>query len=145
GLTGMVGSAVSLISVRVLFGLGEGASNGPSFKLVGDWFTSEERSKANGVYLTSLALGPAFVAPIAVWLLARTGWHGMFFWFTLPGIAMAALIWLLVPARPAAVPVAQSGPDAPGPGWRDVVARPSSWLLFFAYMAFNVAFWGFLG
>ncbi len=58
GLTGLASSAASLISIRVLFGLGEGASNGPSFKLVGDWFTSEERSQANGLYLTSLALGP---------------------------------------------------------------------------------------
>jgi sugar phosphate permease len=145
GFTGMAGSVASLIGVRVLFGLGEGASNGPSFKLVGDWFTSEERSRANGLYLTALALGPAFVAPVAAWLLARAGWQGMFLWFTLPGVAMAGLIWLLVPARPPAVPVAQAERDAPGVGWRDVVARPSSVVLFFAYMAFNVAFWGYLG
>lgn len=144
GLTGLAGSAAALIGVRVLFGLGEGASNGPSFKLVGDWFTSEERSRANGLYLTALALGPAFVAPIAVWLLGVAGWQGMFLWFTLPGIAMAGLIWLLVPSRPP-VPVSELG-SAPTEGsLRDIVTLPTSWLLFFAYMAFNVAFWGYLG
>ncbi len=145
GMTGLVSSAGMLILVRVLFGLGEGASNGPSFKLVGDWFTSEQRSEANGLYLTSLALGPAFVAPLAVWLLGWAGWQGMFLWFTLPGIVMAVLIWLLIPARPPAVPVPRTEQDAPGTGLGDVVRRPSSWTLFFAYMAFNVAFWGFLG
>jgi len=146
GLTGMVGSLGALLGVRVLFGMGEGASNGASFKLVGDWFTSEERSKANGLYLTALALGPAFVAPVAAWLLLRTGWQGMFLWFTLPGLAMAGLIWLLVPSRPPAVPPAGTvTPEVRGEGWREVVAHPSSWLLFFAYMAFNVAFWGYLG
>jgi len=139
GLTGMVGSLGALLGVRVLFGMGEGASNGASFKLVGDWFTSEERSKANGLYLTALA-------PVAAWLLLRTGWQGMFLWFTLPGLAMAGLIWLLVPSRPPAVPPAGTvTPEVRGEGWREVAAHPSSWLLFFAYMAFNVAFWGYLG
>lgn len=145
GLTGLVGSFASLLGVRVLFGLGEGASNGPSFKLVGDWFGSAERSKANGAYLTALALGPAFVAPVAAWLLARTGWRGMFLWFTLPGLVMAGLTWLLVPRRPPGVAPAPQARAASGEGWRDVIAHRSSWLLFFAYMAFNVAFWGYLG
>ena len=29
--------------------------------------------------------------------------------------------------------------------WAVAISRPSSWLIFFAYMTFNVAFWGFLG
>lgn len=36
GLTGFASSVSALISVRVMFGLGEGASNGASFKVVGD-------------------------------------------------------------------------------------------------------------
>ena len=141
GLTGAVGSLAALLGVRVLFGLGEGASNGPSFKLVGDWFRPEERSTANGSYLTALALGPAFVAPVATALLAWVGWRAMFLWFTLPGLAMAALIWMLLPRRP---PDAPPGPETLG-GWRDVAAQRANWLMFFGYMAFNVAFWGYLG
>jgi sugar phosphate permease len=143
--TSLVGSASALIGVRVLLGLGEGSSNGPSFKLVGDWFPSEERSKANGLYLTALALGPALVAPIAVWLLIWLGWRGMFLCFALPGIVMAGLIWLLVPRRPPAVRIARTQPDGSAGGLRRVISRPAAWLMFFAYMAFNIAFWGYLG
>jgi sugar phosphate permease len=147
GVTGLVGSLGTLIGARVLFGLSEGASNGPAFKLVGDYFTSRERASANGLYLTSLALGPACVAPLAAWMLGRVGWHGMFFLFVIPAVLMALLIALAMPrARPGNVVHTEirnaAGQSA---GWRDVMRLPTSWLLFFAYMAFNIAFWGFLG
>lgn len=159
GLTGLAASLVALIVVRVMFGLAEGLSNGPSFKFIGDYFPAEQRSAANGAYLSALALGPAFVAPVAVWLLGRVGWQGMFFWFTIPGLLMALFIWLVIPkASPnqsrahanveadfaaAAATGATSADSATNLGV--VIQRPVSWLIFFAYMAFNVAFWGFLG
>jgi sugar phosphate permease len=65
GMTGFVASFIALAIVRVLFGLAEGLSNGASFKLIGDYFPSHERSAANGAYLSALALGPAFIAPVA--------------------------------------------------------------------------------
>ncbi len=157
GLTGLAASLVALIIVRVLFGMAEGLSNGPSFKFIGDYFPAEQRSAANGAYLSALALGPAFVAPIAVWFLGRVGWQGMFFWFTIPGLLMALFIWRVIPktspnqsrahatveadfARAANTAQAESATNLGG-----VIKRPVSWLIFFAYMAFNVAFWGFLG
>lgn len=147
GMTGLASSLATLIGVRVLFGAAEGASNGPAFKLVGDYFTSRERASANGLYLTSLALGPAFVAPIAAWLLGRVGWHGMFFLFVIPGVLMALLLFLALP-RPGTGGVIHTeirNAEGKQSGWRDVMRMRTSWLLFFAYMAFNVAFWGFLG
>jgi MFS transporter, ACS family, D-galactonate transporter len=147
GLTGLVESLGALIIVRVLFGISEGASNGPSFKLVGDYFTSRERASANGLYLTSLALGPAFVAPIAAWLLQLVGWQGMFFLFVIPAVLMGLLIYVAMPRqRPGEVihTEIRTATGAPS-GLGDVMRMPTSWLLFFAYMAFNVAFWGYLG
>jgi sugar phosphate permease len=60
---------------------------------------------------------------------------------------MAALIALAMPrANPQAVIrteiLNERGQQA---GWRDVMRLRTSWLLFFAYMAFNMAFWGYLG
>lgn len=156
GLTGLAASLAALILVRILFGMAEGLSNGPSFKFIGDYFPAEQRSAANGAYLSALALGPAFVAPIAVWFLARVGWQGMFIWFTIPGLLMALLIWLVIPKsvpdRAAAQPTvaddfaagAARGQDS-HTNLGEVIKRPVSWLIFAAYMAFNVAFWGFLG
>jgi sugar phosphate permease len=147
GMTGLVGSLGALIGVRVLFGVSEGATNGPSFKLVGDYFTSRERAAANGVYLTSLALGPACVAPLAAWLLGLVGWHGMFYLFVIPAVLMGILLYFAMPRTRAEGVIHTEIINAKGKqsGWRDIMRLRTSWLLFFAYMAFNVAFWGFLG
>jgi len=157
GMTGLAASLIALIAVRVLFGMSEGLSNGPSFKFIGDYFPAEQRSAANGAYLSALALGPAFVAPLAVWFLGRFGWQGMFLWFTIPGLLMALLIWLVIPSKSPNQSRSHASVEAdfaaaanavPAEGATNlggVIKRPVSWLIFFAYMAFNVAFWGFLG
>ena len=126
----------------------EGASNGPAFKLVGDYFTSRERACANGLYLTSLALGPACVAPIAAWMLGRVGWHGMFFLFVIPAVLMAAAHRRGHAPREPRCRHPHRNPQRRGQAGRLAAmscACAASWLLFFAYMAFNMAFWGYLG
>ncbi|PLZ04324.1 hypothetical protein CY652_01225 [Burkholderia sp. WAC0059] len=156
GMTGFVSTFALLIVARVLFGTAEGLSIAPGFKSIGDYFPPHERSTANGVYLSSLALGPAFVAPVAVWLLVDTGWQGMFRWLALPGIVMAVLIAIVMPRapkRPAAPPPETTTPatpaaaaSAPSGGRFAAIARqPAAWFMLVAYLAFNVAFWGYIG
>ncbi|WP_420949891.1 MFS transporter [Alicyclobacillus tolerans] len=147
GMTGMAMSVGFLIVVRVLFGVGEGLENGAQFKLIGDFFPSKQRSAANGLFLTSIALGPAIVAPLAVWLLKVAGWHGMFYWFIIPGVFMAILISFLIPHKPSEGIVHTEIINRKGlhATWSDVLAYPMIWLAFFAYLFFNIAFWGFLG
>lgn len=140
-LTGMVTSLLSLQIVRVLFGVGEGIENGAQFKLVGDNFTSGERSQANALFLTALALGPAIGTPLTTSLLARFGWRELFFWFAGIGLAVAALLALLLPKDKGEA----HAPSTPAP----VKLRPprrlkSVWLCAFSYLLFNMAFWGFL-
>lgn len=73
GLTGLVASVSALIAVRLCFGLAEGCSNAACYKLVGDNFSSRERASANSIWITALAAGPAFVAPLASWALRSVG------------------------------------------------------------------------
>ncbi len=51
GVTGLATSVVFLMVTRVLFGIGEGMENGAQFKLIGDFFSSSERSAASGLFL----------------------------------------------------------------------------------------------
>jgi sugar phosphate permease len=143
GLTGLATSFAVLIVVRVLFGLGEGLENGAQFKLIGDYFSARERSSANAVFLTALSLGPAVAAPLAAWLVVHTGWRQLFFWFTLPGLLVAALLFVLLPRT--APPASPQTASAPSRGWRNALRNGTSWLAFAAYLCFNVAFWGFIG
>jgi len=145
-LTGLATSLTSLIAVRVLFGIGEGIENGAQFKLIGDNFAARERSSASAFFLTALPLGSAAAAPAATWLLGRVGWHALFFWFSLPGLLVAGLLFLFLPRGKAEV-VHSDVRDRAGQelGWGDALRRRSSWLAFSAYLFFNVAFWGFIG
>jgi MFS transporter, ACS family, D-galactonate transporter len=145
GATGLVTSLSSLIFVRIAFGLGEGASNAAIYRVIGDNFPPQQRSIANSIWNTAFALSPAAVAPVGAWLIAKSGWQGMFLWFTLPGLAVAAISSLGLPNDHS---VRGSGTLMKGghsSDWAAALSRPSSWLILFAYMTFNVAYWGFLG
>lgn len=145
-LTAAAWSFVSLAAIRVLFGLGEGLENGAQFKLIGDNFDSRERSNANALFLTAIALGPALAAPAASWLIGDIGWRGLFLSFAVLGLVVAGLMAVFLP-RSAANVAAQPADGGSGAklGWRDALETPLTWLAFAAYLFFNVAFWGFLG
>jgi sugar phosphate permease len=145
GLTGLAVSVGMLIAVRFLFGVGEGLENGAHFKAIGDTFASHERSAASGIFHTALALGPAFVAPIAALTIAHSSWQTLFLLFTIPGVLVAALIWGFFPAvtgNPDADRAEEAGGAAESFG--EMISRPLAWLPFAAYLLFNVAFWGLL-
>jgi sugar phosphate permease len=143
GLTGLVASVAMLIVVRFCFGLGEGLENGAHFKAIGDTFASKERSAASGIFHTALALGPAFVAPIAAGVIGHAGWQTLFLLFTIPGVLMALLIWRFFPAVTGTPDDAADAAEPEG-SLSELIARPLSWLPFAAYLLFNVAFWGLL-
>jgi sugar phosphate permease len=145
GLTGLAASVGVLIVIRFCFGLGEGLEQGAQFKAIGDTFDSHGRSVASAIFLTALALGPAFVAPVAAVTIAHAGWQTLFLWFTLPGLIVAALIWRFFPNSTARLQGATEAEPAGAPGsWRDLFASPRAWCAFATYFLFNIAFWGLL-
>ncbi len=145
-LTGLTAALLPLLAVRALFGVGEGIENGAQFKLIGDHFAARERSSATAFFLTALPLGPAAAAPLATWLLGRVGWQQTFFWFSVPGLLVAGLLFLYLPRHSGKVVHTDvRGIAGQVPGWGEALRRQSSWLTFAAYGFFNIAFWGFLG
>jgi MFS transporter, ACS family, D-galactonate transporter len=145
GATGLVTTLGSLIFVRIAFGLAEGASNAAIYKVIGDNFPPQERSLANSIWNTAFALSPAVVAPVGALLIARAGWQGMFLWFTFPGLAVAAIASFGLPNQGPVHKLRTSADRRHSTNWSEALSRPSSWLILFAYMTFNVAYWGFLG
>ena len=139
GMTGLAVSLVTLVVVRFFFGIGEGIENGAHFKALADTFDSRERSSASGIFHTALALGPAFVAPIAAAILLHAGWQALFLWFTIPGIVVALIVARFFPVT------GQPGRAPATAAFGDALGQSGSWSAFAAYLLFNVAFWGFLG
>jgi sugar phosphate permease len=147
GATGFATTLIALISIRVLFGIGEGASNASCYKVVGDFFKPEDRSFANGVWLTALALGPACIAPIAAWLLAIAGWQRLFIWLTLPGLVVAALMYLNFPNQhhERSELLQFRSENEYQVKWSVLFTRGGTWLLFLGHLTFNIGYWGYLG
>lgn len=140
GVTGLAASLGALIGIRFAFGFGEGLENGAHFKALADFFEVGDRAFGSGVLHTSIALGPAVVAPIAALLIARVGWQTTFALFTIPGLAVAFLVWRFMPTSPA-----DPRPRSERAGLSAVLRSPTAWSPFAAYALFNVAFWGLLG
>ena len=136
GATGLVTGFAILLIIRVLFGVGEGLENGAQFKLIGDNFQPEERSRANAIFLSTLALGPAIATPCAAWILQHQGWRELFYYSAGLGFAVALLLYVLLP-NPAKT-------LAPLQGKLDL-RQPQLWVCAGAYLLFNGAFWGFIG
>jgi sugar phosphate permease len=143
GLTAITTSFVALIVVRFFFGVGEGLEQGAQFRAIGDTFDSSERSAASGIFLTALALGPAFVAPLATFIIARAGWQSLFLWLALPGLVVAALVWRFFPAT-TANPNDEPATTPARHGWNALIGNWRAWCSFASYLLFNVAFWGLL-
>lgn len=98
--TGMVHDVNMLIAIRFLLGVVESAVMPSMLILLSNWFTKEERSRAN----TFLILGnPATVLWMSVvsgYLIDALGWREMFIIQGVPGILWAFIWWKLVDEKP---------------------------------------------
>jgi ACS family hexuronate transporter-like MFS transporter len=81
--------ALSLGVFRFLLGIGEAGNWPASVKLVAEWFPTEERALASGIFNSGSAVGAILAPPLIVWILLRFGWQQTFLW-------VGALGWLWV-------------------------------------------------
>ncbi|MBN3726080.1 MFS transporter [Burkholderia sp. Ac-20379] len=91
GATALASSLVSLIVLRVLFGMGEGPFSSSNSKMVNNWFPRREVASAIGVISSGTPLGGALAGPIVGYMAIRFGWRWAFVIIMLIGLA-----WLVV-------------------------------------------------
>jgi len=100
-LTGWVTGLVSILAVRILFGLGEGPFPSAAWKTVANWFPAQEAGRACGLLQASSYLGaavaPLFVGPVIL----AWGWRPVFYILFAPGVLLVLLVWLFVKDAPA--------------------------------------------
>lgn len=145
GMTGLVSSLAAFVAVRICFGFSEGLSNTSVYKALGDHFPASRRARVLGICSTAIPLAPAFAGAAIGALVLRYGWQMMFFIMIIPSLLAALGCYLLLPAghapRVSASRVGTPGSDS----FRDVLKRPSVWILSLACFAWNMPYWGFLG
>jgi len=155
-LTGMVTSLSSMLVIRLLFGLGEASFPGGSWKTIANWFPKKERSTANGIMMSSNALGPAIAPLFVVGIMATYNWHSVFYFLFIPGIIVVGLVWFVIRDNPSQsklispeeLKVIQDESDekqidTKKLSFKDVLKLSVVWKIFFMWFTFDITFWGF--
>lgn len=88
GLTAVATGLVSLLVIRVIFGMGEGPFSSTASKLVSNWFPRHEQASAVGLANAGQPLGAAMAGPVVGFIAVAAGWRISFV-----VIAVVGLIW----------------------------------------------------
>jgi MFS family permease len=91
--TGLAAGFPSLVSLRLLFGMGEAGTFPATARAYARWLPQGERGRAFGLTIMTGVLGGALTQPLVVFLLGVTGWRGAFAIFGSVGVVWAALWW----------------------------------------------------
>lgn len=154
-VTGWASSLSSMIAIRVIFGIGEGIFPPAAFKTIASWFPKKEVGRANGFMLTTNSLGPALAPLFVSALVVAWGWRSVFFSLFIPGIIIAALVWVYVKSSPSESKymsqnelaeyqedTAEDIVAAKKLGLSELVKMPLVWWCFLTLFFYNIAFGG---
>ena len=95
-LCGMATSVTTLALARIGVGIGESAGTPASQSIIADLFSKNERPRALGIFAIGTYLGVFLGYFIGGYVNQHYGWRMAFFSAGLPGIALAAVLWLTV-------------------------------------------------
>jgi ACS family hexuronate transporter-like MFS transporter len=90
-LTGLANGLVSMLLVRIGFGVGEGPFSATANKMVSNWFPRREVGGAIGIANGGTPIGGAIAGPLVGVCVAQFGWRVAFF-----VVAAIGLAWLTV-------------------------------------------------
>nr|WP_319511892.1 MFS transporter [uncultured Draconibacterium sp.] len=94
-LHSIANSAMHFGLFRFFLGLGEGGAFPGAIKAVVEWIPKEKQALANGIAIGGSALGAVVAPPLCVYMIAVTGWRGVFVFTSIIGF-LWVLIWLLI-------------------------------------------------
>ena len=132
--TGMATSLGTLFLVRVLVGIGEGATFPVATRAMQTWTPSGRRGFAQGITHACARFGNAVTPPIVAWLVLTVSWRGSFV-----ALGLVSLVWVIAwvgyyrdnPADHPAItraeldrlPTLGPGRQRPVVPWRPLLAR----------------------
>jgi MFS family permease len=88
--TGFATGFVSLVTLRLLFGMGEAGALPSTARAFARWLPPRERGRSFGLTIMAGALGGALTQPVVVFLLERMSWRAAFPIFGSVGLFWAA-------------------------------------------------------
>ncbi|AZV41846.1 MFS transporter [Peribacillus asahii] len=142
-LTGMAWSLMSMIMIRFMFGLGEGAYPAASSKAIADVFPKAERTSAQTIMMSSNSLGGVIAPLIATPLLVWIGWHNLFITIGILGVFVAALLWYYLSPKNMQVETVEEE-TVQKASFKDVLKIRTSWQLAIMWFGVSTVVWGLI-
>lgn len=154
--TGLAGSFTSLITIRALFGAGEGVFPGSMFRMIANWFPKKERGTVTAIMTSTTSWGPAIAPIFTTLVMLAWGWQAAFYIMVIPGILMVLWIWYCLPDDPskkrgitleelADIQEEESAKvimESKFSFW-DVIKLPAVWQCLAILFLFDIGLWGF--
>ncbi|KVL66940.1 MFS transporter [Burkholderia ubonensis] len=155
GMTALTVGFVSLLIVRLLFGMAEGPLCSAANKMVNNWLPRDAAATAMGLLSAGSPLGGAIAGPIVGLLAAQFGWRPAFWIVCAIGLAWVVL-WMAstsdrpatpvndAPGVPAAARAASDGASAPSHTLSHYVRQPRILATAAAFFSYNYVLFFFL-
>ena len=142
--TGMAWSLISMIIIRFMFGLGEGAYPSASSKAISDVFPKSERTSAQTIMMSSNSLGGVIAPLIATPLLVWIGWQNLFIAIGILGFLFAAVLWYHLKPENMQIEKSEEVQTAEKASFKDLLKVPTSWQLSIMWFAVSTVVWGLI-
>lgn len=152
-LTGAVFTAVSLLIVRFLFGVGEAGAYPGATRALYSWLPAKERGIGQGIFHSGARVGAAASLMLMPWLIDRIGWRATFLANAALGLIWAAIWWFWYRNEPAEHPhtnsaevelirtgIQEEATASTGIPYIQVVTSANVLLAMFQYAASNITF-----
>lgn len=156
-LTGFMTALGTLLAIRFLFGIGEGAFPAASWKTISMYFPSHERGRATAIQTSVSTLEPALAAIVAAAIIQWLGWRHVFIILGFPGIIIAAGLFYYCRNNPKDTPnitaeevkeleddnILNATSSSQSISFMEVLKQPVLWQFTLIWLLFNTTFWGF--
>lgn len=144
GLTALAWSLVAMITIRFLFGIGEGGFQPSSSKIIATIYPKEERGRAMSIMLSSGGIVSLFVPLLAAYLLGTIGWRTMFVVIGAIGAIIAFLYWkyIKLPQDEAVENSNSNENTSTKVNFKELLKTPLMWNLIIAYFCIYAVNWG---
>lgn len=153
-LTGAVTTAIWLLAVRFLFGVGEAGAYPGATRALYTWLPAKERGLGQGIFHSGARIGAAASLVVMPWVIGAIGWRWTFVMNAVIGIAWGAAWWFWYRDDPADHQSVGSGeleliktgieedevPDNTEIPFIQIVTSSNVLLAMFQYAASNITF-----
>ncbi|WP_424320985.1 MFS transporter [Lacticaseibacillus chiayiensis] len=132
-LTGFAWSLVSLIVIRILFGIGEGTYPSASLKQISEAMPYKKRASATSATISSNYVGAAIAPVIIAPIIATAGWRTAFHLMGLIGVVFIVVYAIILRPKKQAVRAASKASGQPIKTripWKQVLSNGVLWQFF---------------